>query len=140
MWCVCLWFSLPSTKIQWVFSALYTESLQLLINLLCLDKIFTQIFFSGYGDVSCQTVLGKMFLVLFLLVGLVGALIHFIPWLLLKSWVYVHITLLLQDNIKMYVLSKTNFSPFGFYFVPNIQNQTLYPISGLICWQHSRNH
>ena len=28
--------------------------------------------FSGYGDVSCQTVLGKMFLVLFLLVGLVG--------------------------------------------------------------------
>ena len=26
---------------------------------------------SGYGDVSCQTVLGKMFLVLFLLVGLV---------------------------------------------------------------------
>ena len=62
---------------------------------------------------SCQTVLGKMFLVLFLLVGLVGALIHFIPWLLLKSWVYVHITLLLQDNI-MYVLSQTNFSPFGF--------------------------
>ena len=60
-------------------------SLQHVINLLCLDKIFTQISFSGYGDVSCQTVLGKMFLVLFLLVGLVGAQIHFIPWLLLKS-------------------------------------------------------
>ena len=26
----------------------------------------------GYGDVSCQTVLGKMFLVLFILVGLVS--------------------------------------------------------------------
>ena len=50
-----------------------TFAMPLTRNLLCLDKIFTLISISGYGDVSCQTVLGKMFLVLFLLVGLVGA-------------------------------------------------------------------
>ena len=67
---------------QWVFSvAFYLPTLKMklllclrhVIDLLCLNKIFTLISISGYGDVSCQTVLGKMFLVLFLLVGLVGA-------------------------------------------------------------------
>ena len=73
---------LPPKNMQWVFSvAFYLPTLKMklllclrhVIDLLCLDKIFTLISISGYGDVSCQTVLGKMFLVLFLLVGLVGA-------------------------------------------------------------------
>ena len=40
--------------------------------------LISKLFIKGYGDMSCQTVLGKIAIVLFILVGLVTVLIVFV--------------------------------------------------------------
>ena len=54
-------------------TSLQNVKLKLILKLSKVKTMLKVLHYSGYGDVSCQTVLGKMFLILFILVGLVGS-------------------------------------------------------------------
>jgi hypothetical protein len=69
----------------------------------------------GYGDVYCETILGRTFLVFFLLVGLVSTLLCFITLLLLLLTYYINImnNLMISDinlieHISLHIVCSTS--------------------------------